>query len=197
MTRWFLDTEFDENGSTIKLISIALVNEDDSERYYRVLSDGWQAEECNEWVRANVVPLLGDGLRASRQQVAADIRAMLLRGGKKPSIWGYFSDYDGGWADKRDRKGGEDVKVYQGYRSKAGIARDVPLYALRHTCACQLLLGSQLFTGGRQWSREEIQSQLGHRDSKATEHYLRALGILGRRAALESREALKKNKGRA
>lgn len=84
-----------------------------------------------------------------------------------------------------------ELAVTPGWRAKLGIKRQVPLYALRHTCACQLLLGSELFTGGRQWSREEIQSQLGHRDSKATEHYMRALGILGRRAAVESKAALK------
>lgn len=94
--------------------------------------------------------------------------------------------------ERRTSKG--KLKVTPGWRSKLGIKREVPLYALRHTCACQLLLGSQLFTGGRQWSREEIQSQLGHRDSKATEHYMRALGILGRRAALESKAALQRVK---
>lgn len=105
--------------------------------------------------------------------------------------------YDGGWADRHDRKGGPDVRVYKGYRRKVGIARDVPLYALRHTCASHLLLGTELFTGGRAWSREEVQSQLGHLDSKATEHYMRSLGILGRRAAMESKAALKaaKKKG--
>lgn len=106
----------------------------------------------------------------------------------------YVRGYDAGWADKHDAKGTDTVKVYDGYRRKVGIARDVPLYALRHTCASHLLLGTQLFTGGRAWSREEVQSQLGHLDSKATESYMRSLGILGRRAALESREALKRNK---
>jgi hypothetical protein len=38
--RWFMDAEFAENGSTIKLISIALVSSSGDE-YYRELSDGW------------------------------------------------------------------------------------------------------------------------------------------------------------
>lgn len=108
--------------------------------------------------------------------------------------------YDAGWADKRYRqhywrKGvkskADDVTTMEGYRRKVGIARDVPLYALRHTCACNLLLGTRLFTGGRMWSREEVQAQLGHLTPQATEHYMLALGILGRRAALESKAAMR------
>jgi integrase len=132
-------------------------------------------------------------------QLMAALKAWHMRCGRRtsglvfPSEDGkvYTRGYDAGWSDKRERRGGDEVLVTRGWRSKLGIARPVPVYALRHTCACQLLLGSDLFTGGRQWSREEVQSQLGHRDSKATEHYMRALGILGRRAARESKEALK------
>lgn len=91
--RWFLDTEFDENGTTIKLISIALVSEA-GEEYYRALSDGWDAEACNPWVRANVVPLLSAcPTWATRAEAASDVKATLLRDGK-PEIWGYFADYD-------------------------------------------------------------------------------------------------------
>lgn len=89
--RWFLDTEFDENGSTIKLISIALVSEGMKE-YYRVLVDGWRAEDCNEWVRANVIPHLGPAT-ATRAQVADDLRDLLLRDGK-PEIWADYGSYD-------------------------------------------------------------------------------------------------------
>lgn len=112
--------------------------------------------------------------------------------------------YDAGWQDRKQydvatwvvdgvekRKKSDKLRIMKGWRSKIGIKRDVPLYALRHTCACQLLLGGELFTGGRQWNREEVQSQLGHRDSKATEFYLVALGILNQRASRESRAALK------
>lgn len=121
----------------------------------------------------------------------------------------YADGYDAGWADKRERRHwswrvrGErrrnkrgDVTVTPGYRTRIGIVRPVPLYALKHTLACHLLLGTQLFTGGRRWSREEIQSQLGHKSSKATERYMLALGLASRRAAEESREALKAAKRR-
>jgi hypothetical protein len=94
--RWFLDTEFDENGTTIKLISIALVSAR-GEEYYRVLSDGWRPEDCNTWVQENVLtrlPPQQSGKWASRQQVASDIQFLLLKGGAVPEIWGYFADYD-------------------------------------------------------------------------------------------------------
>jgi integrase len=93
------------------------------------------------------------------------------------------------YGERRTSKG--ELKVTPGWRSKLGITRDVPLYALRHTCACHLLLGTPLFTGGRMWSREEVQAQLGHKSSDATERYMLALGIKARRAAIESRAALK------
>ena len=121
--------------------------------------------------------------------------------------------YDAGWSDvsyrpslfrvnpngkHKDGKGhpadkikSEEVKVRRGYRSKLGITRDAPLYSLRHTLGCNLLLGTQFFTGGRAWSREEVQGQLGHKDPKATEHYMRALGIRSHRAAQETAEALR------
>lgn len=96
------------------------------------------------------------------------------------------------YGERRTSKG--ELKATPGWRRKLGIARDVPVYALRHTCACHLLLGTPLFTGGRMWSKEEVQSQLGHKDPKATESYMLALGIMSRRAALESREALKQHR---
>jgi hypothetical protein len=92
--RWFLDTEFDKNGTTIKLISIALVSERGDE-YYRVLSDGWRVEDCDPWVQQNVVPHLfaGGAASASREVVAQDVQHLLLEDGK-PEVWGYFADYD-------------------------------------------------------------------------------------------------------
>lgn len=89
--RWFLDTEFDENGTTIKLISIALVSEAGHE-YHRVLSDGWEPSECNAWVKVHVLPHL-PALFAPRAVVANEIAFMLGHHGS-PEIWGYFSDYD-------------------------------------------------------------------------------------------------------
>lgn len=93
--RWFMDTEFDENGTTIKLISIALVSESGDELYFCIHDgDGWSSEECNDWVKANVLPKLDPpSLRVSRKVARSRIKSALLCDGS-PEIWGYFSDYD-------------------------------------------------------------------------------------------------------
>jgi 3'-5' exoribonuclease-like protein len=91
--RWFLDTEFYEDGRIIDLISIALVSEDG--QFYYAVSEEFDAEKCNEWVRENVLPKLPPPpLWMSRARIARDIRAILLAEDAKPEIWGYFCDYD-------------------------------------------------------------------------------------------------------
>ncbi len=90
--RWFLDTEFDENGKTIELISIALVSEAGKE-YYAV-SKEFNPAACNDWVKDHVLPKLPKKPWSSRADIAADVKALLLADGDKPEIWGYFSDYD-------------------------------------------------------------------------------------------------------
>lgn len=92
--RWFMDTEFDENGSTIRLISIALVSEDGFSELYFCAKDGWEEGDCNDWVRANVVPKLPpEEDRFFRSAIRGHVERILLRDGK-PEIWGYFADYD-------------------------------------------------------------------------------------------------------
>jgi hypothetical protein len=90
-TRWFLDTEFNEDGRTIELISIALVSEDGRE-YYAVSAE-FDPDACNDWVKANVLPHL-PAFRMSRAQIAEQVSALLLWDGSKPEIWAYFADYD-------------------------------------------------------------------------------------------------------
>ena len=55
--RWFLDTEFHDDGRIIDLISIALVAEDGKNFYYAVSTE-FDQERCNDWVKANVLPKL-------------------------------------------------------------------------------------------------------------------------------------------
>jgi hypothetical protein len=89
--RYFLDTEFDENGSTIKLISIGMVREDGDTLY--MVSADFDPADCNEWVQANVLPLLGDAPRFPRETIRDAVRAF-IGDDPKPEIWGYFADYD-------------------------------------------------------------------------------------------------------
>jgi hypothetical protein len=91
--RWFLDTEFDDNGHTIDLISIALVNEDGLS-YSACLADGWSDDRCGDWVKANVLPKLPlPNMRRSRKLVAQDI-AYLVGSFPAPEFWAYHADYD-------------------------------------------------------------------------------------------------------
>ena len=94
--KWFIDTEFNENGKTIELISIALVNEH-GHGYYAISTE-FDPAACNDWVKANVLTKLGErhpdsDLWKSRSEIAEDVKGLLQRGGA-PEIWGYFSDYD-------------------------------------------------------------------------------------------------------
>jgi hypothetical protein len=91
--RYFLDTEFDENGTTIKLISIGIVSEHGDE-YYAVAADGWSVDDCDPWVRENVVAKLPpQDARKPRAQIAKEVREFLSQHGE-PEIWAYFADYD-------------------------------------------------------------------------------------------------------
>lgn len=94
--RWYLDTEFAESGyGPILLISVALVSSDGQE-YYACLRDGWHPHQCNDWVRANVLPKLPpetDPAWRTRARVALELQD-LFRDERAPEIWGYYADYD-------------------------------------------------------------------------------------------------------
>lgn len=96
--KYFLDTEFSENGyQRIDLISIGVAAED-GRTYYAVAADGWAPEHCNEWVRANVLPHLlpanpHDPYIWPRAIIATDLAAFCSLDGP-PEVWGYYADYD-------------------------------------------------------------------------------------------------------
>jgi hypothetical protein len=110
MTKYFYDTEFCDNGSTIDLISVGIVAEDGREFYA-------QNQECdfsraNDWVKANVFPHLecfdlatlkphvdAEGDTEGRWYTREALRAELIgfcdpKKYGKPEFWGYYSAYD-------------------------------------------------------------------------------------------------------
>ena len=96
---FFLDTEFIESGSTkpITLISVGIVAEDGRE-YYAV-SNKFKDEDCNDWIKKNVLPHLGDVPRKSLRDIACDLidfvnRGVTLPDYAPPVFWGYYADYD-------------------------------------------------------------------------------------------------------
>jgi hypothetical protein len=89
--RWFFDTEFDDDGRTIDLISIALVSET-GVPYQACMLDGWSPIHCSEWVKENVLPHLPPvSERKLRSQVAEEICELV---GEVPELWAYYADYD-------------------------------------------------------------------------------------------------------
>lgn len=86
--KFWLDTEFIEDGRTIELISIAIVAENGRE-YYAEFAD-CDLGRASSWVRDNVIPHLR-GPRRERPVIRDEIVAFM---GDRPEIWGYYADYD-------------------------------------------------------------------------------------------------------
>jgi len=96
MSRFFLDTEFIEDGTTIDLLSIALVHDSGQSLY--LVSSEVDFCEAGAWVKTNVLPSIMDG--ANGMHTRAEIKDNILsfvdkhRSGEKPKFWGYYADYD-------------------------------------------------------------------------------------------------------
>lgn len=93
--KYFLDTEFSERGPRhpVELISIGIVSHDGRE-FYRV-SNGFDWNRVNPWVRENVLPHLGTDEQHpdfALSEIAASVREFI--GDDKPEFWGYYADYD-------------------------------------------------------------------------------------------------------
>lgn len=64
----FLDTEYTGLGQRDpKLISLAIVNEDGRLEFYAELADTWRVDDCSEFVKREVLPLLNGPGRLSAE----------------------------------------------------------------------------------------------------------------------------------
>ena len=99
--RYYLDTEFYEDGRTIDLISIALVCEDGRE-FYAVSSEA-ELHRVSPWVREHVLPRLppyGDRAWITRAQIRDAVHQFtapadhLGNPRPEPQVWAYYADYD-------------------------------------------------------------------------------------------------------
>lgn len=92
--RYFLDTEFIENGKTIDLISIGIVS-DDGREFYRCNQEA-DLSKADEWVQKNVIvhlPGKCSPLWATRTQIRDELSSFLFRA-RPVEMWAYYADYD-------------------------------------------------------------------------------------------------------
>jgi hypothetical protein len=88
MSRIWFDTEFMEDGKTIDLLSIGLVNEK-GEHLYLENSD-CDHLKADQWVKDNVFPFM-KGNAIPKKEIAQKV---LEFAGPNPEFWAYYADYD-------------------------------------------------------------------------------------------------------
>lgn len=94
--KYFLDTEFIEDGRTIELISIGIVSE--GAREYYAISSEFDESKANDWVKENVLRKLEPGIvRTTKRTMAKQIVDFITANGQFKEgfeFYGYFADYD-------------------------------------------------------------------------------------------------------
>lgn len=96
--KYFIDTEFMEDGRTIDLLSLAIVREDGLSLY--AVNRDADRSLANDWVKENVVPFLDSppphthSANGTRKEIADAVRTFIALDGGKPQFWGYYADYD-------------------------------------------------------------------------------------------------------
>ena len=95
MRRFFYDTEFIEDGTTIDLVSIGVVDETGREFY--AVSTQFDPDKAIPWVRRNVLDQLpppSDKAWRSRERIRDDLLAFLTGPGEEIELWAWFAAYD-------------------------------------------------------------------------------------------------------
>ena len=91
--RYFIDSEFYEDGRTIDLISIAVVAQDGRE-FYAVSTEA-RLDRVSPWVREFVLPQLPPyGLAVWMPRETIKNRLYSFIQGDPPELWGYYASYD-------------------------------------------------------------------------------------------------------
>lgn len=107
MTRYFLDTEFIEDGKTIDLISIGIVCEDGRELY--LANRNCDFDKASQWVKDNVLVPMGFDYSnpnipmrpidptfwVRKTDITSAVKEFCnpIKHGK-PEFWAYYADYD-------------------------------------------------------------------------------------------------------
>jgi 3' exoribonuclease, RNase T-like len=93
--RFFYDTEFIEDGNTIDLVSIGVVDEDGREFY--AVSTEFDPTRAGLWVRENVLsklPSPADPAWCDRRTIRDRLLKFLNRGRDRVELWAWFAAYD-------------------------------------------------------------------------------------------------------
>jgi hypothetical protein len=93
--RYFYDCEFIEDGATIELVSIGVV--DEQGREYYAVSTEFDPERAGRWVRSNVLPKLpspADPAWRSRAGIRESLLDFLTAPGDGVELWAWFAAYD-------------------------------------------------------------------------------------------------------
>lgn len=114
--RYFFDTEFIEDGTTIDLVSIGIVAEDGRE-YYAISTDA-DLHRANPWVQENVLPKLPprtDSRWRSNAEIRKEIYEFLTAAPTRPELWAWVAAYD-------------HVVLAQLWGDMTGLPREIPRF---------------------------------------------------------------------
>ncbi|MFR9729193.1 polyadenylate-specific 3'-exoribonuclease AS [Saccharopolyspora sp. MS10] len=93
--RFFYDCEFIEDGRTIDLVSIGVVDETGREFY--AVSTEFDESRAGQWVRRNVLPQLpppADRAWRSRSRIRDDLYEFLTARDDSIELWAWLASYD-------------------------------------------------------------------------------------------------------
>ncbi|GGJ85223.1 3'-5' exoribonuclease [Pilimelia anulata] len=116
--RYFYDCEFIEDGATIDLVSIAVV--DESGREFYAVSTEFDDRRAIPWVRRNVLdklPSPADPAWRSRARIRDDLHAFLTAppGAGELELWAWYAAYD-------------HVALAQLWGPMTALPRDIPRF---------------------------------------------------------------------
>lgn len=93
--RYFYDCEFIEDGHTIELVSVGVV--DESGREFYAVSNEFDPGRAIPWVRRNVLdklPSPSDSAWRSRERIREDLYAFLTEPADRVELWAWYAAYD-------------------------------------------------------------------------------------------------------
>jgi hypothetical protein len=93
--RYFYDCEFIEDGTTIDLVSIGVVDEQGREFY--AVSTEFNPDKAGQWVRENVLdklPSPADSSWCDRATMRERLMKFFSRGRERVELWAWFAAYD-------------------------------------------------------------------------------------------------------